>query len=209
MRELTKVLHLVEPEELQALNILDPVESPVFISPYWLHTAPCLTCEATIGPLIYALGHETTTRHNSPTCPGIFVSAHAGAAQSISPWLAAAVGHNQLTKHDADWQQGYGLETYTSITLTSLLGFCMFCLAPCNSPSTQLIKQPITSNMQHVVISTLWPVHDKCLPKMLGMSPINPALSEVIVSEWRYNAQSNTFFRPSLEPLTIPPVFSY
>ena len=44
--EVTKILHLVEPEELEALNITDPVESPVFISPYWLHTDTCLACHA-------------------------------------------------------------------------------------------------------------------------------------------------------------------
>ena len=157
----------------------------------------------TIGPLIYALGHQTHTRHTSPSCPGIYVSQHAGATpnQRIGAvWLAGAVGTNRLAQTDQAWQQGYTIETYESITLTSLLGFCMFCMAPCSSQNTPLVKHPIYSSiiphndqLNNRTITGLYPIHDKCLSKLIWI--------ETAVSEWRYNGLTSTFFRPTL---TIP-----
>ena len=72
--EAFKVVKVVHTDDLEELKRWGLSETPALVSP--MHTRPmwCPTCEKTIPPLVYGVGHTTRTAHTHPDCPGIFTT---------------------------------------------------------------------------------------------------------------------------------------
>lgn len=93
---LYKHLHLLAPWKAEQL-LGEPVEGPVFVSPFILTKQLCDICNIEYGPLVYRLGERTIAHHlHANFVGGIYTTSY---APNSYRWLTQGIGDDYFEQN--------------------------------------------------------------------------------------------------------------